>query len=100
MDRGSVVTWVYSQDGREISRKEPIDPERFEYLWGVVTEHEVFRQCPVRRDFHGADPLRCHIVSTYAQRGGQEDQYVYWMSIEESDPEFRLWLLELNGPWT
>jgi hypothetical protein len=95
----SGVTWVYSVDGREVTRNEPIDVERFEYLWSVIAEHEVFRQCPAQRNFLGADPARCHLVGTYVQRAGDEVQSVYSVPAKVSDPEFRLWLQELNGPW-
>lgn len=98
LDGSPRATWTYEENGKKVTREQPIDAATFGRLWNGVNASDVFKRCKVRDPNREVNPTVDHVVSIVYEKDGQQQRRFFAIPAEESDPEFLGWLKALKIP--
>src|SRR5689334_5650790 len=87
LDGTAKATWTYELGGEPVTRDQPMDGERFAFLWNGVAGLEVFQRNLVRSADAEIDPTSHHVVGIVFEHEGQQGRYLFLIPAGEADPQ-------------
>jgi len=98
LDGDPKATWTYEENGRKVTREQPIEDTTFAFLCYGLDNLSLLRQYAATDPNQEIDPVRCHVVNYIFEEGEQRGRQIYLIPATERHPDFQRWLTALNVP--
>jgi hypothetical protein len=96
LDGEPKATWTYEENGRKVTREQPIEQMTLAFLCYGLDNLALLRQYVATDPSQQIDPVRFHVVGYLIDEGDERSQQMFLIPAAEQHPDFRRWLAALN----